>query len=256
MGVAILEQLKAWEAFRMLNIGRRENPAMPRGDVTPPGCPRTKLHSQAPETLSGRPVVTARAAETTCRSQASSSQTASTDRKLQQRPVVDLSRLGEEELKGISSKGSTQRPRTCTSAERARPKITGIEPMEVDTTAVPSTSHGSSASAAVRPKEKGMGVSQTHTRPTGPRQRADQKAKQRATDQQGVRAMVANVLERQGMEPEDWEQSQGMDYRVEPFRPPTWVVYPPPGQHLSSLEGVAVNEWSAEPDITQGELLR
>ncbi len=204
--VAVLEQLKAWEAFWTLNIGRRENPTIPRGDVTPLGCPRAKFHGQAPETLSGRPVVTARAAETTCRSQASSSQTASTDRKLQQRPVVDLSRLGEEELKGISSKGSTQRPRTGASTERARPQVTGIEPMEVDTAAVPSTSRGSSASAAVRPKEKGTGVSQTHTRPTGPCQRVDQKAKQRATDQHGVRAMVANVLERQGVEPEDWEQ--------------------------------------------------
>ncbi len=37
--IAVLEQLKAWEAFRMLNIGQRENPSMPTGDVTPPGCP-------------------------------------------------------------------------------------------------------------------------------------------------------------------------------------------------------------------------
>ncbi len=36
--IAVLEQLKAWEAFRTLNIGRRENPPMPRGDVTPPEC--------------------------------------------------------------------------------------------------------------------------------------------------------------------------------------------------------------------------
>ncbi len=33
--LAVLEQLKAWEAFHMLNIGRRENPPMPKGDVTP-----------------------------------------------------------------------------------------------------------------------------------------------------------------------------------------------------------------------------
>ncbi len=57
--IAVLEQLKASEAFRMLNIGRRENPSMPTGDVTPPGCPGAKLHGKAPETLSGRPVVTA-----------------------------------------------------------------------------------------------------------------------------------------------------------------------------------------------------
>ncbi len=29
--VAVLEQLKAWESFRTLNIGRRKNPTMPRG---------------------------------------------------------------------------------------------------------------------------------------------------------------------------------------------------------------------------------
>ncbi len=37
--IAVLDQLKAWEAFRTLNIGRRENPTMPKGDVTPAGCP-------------------------------------------------------------------------------------------------------------------------------------------------------------------------------------------------------------------------
>ncbi len=37
--VAVLEQLKAWESFRTLNVGRQENPTMPRGDVTPSGCP-------------------------------------------------------------------------------------------------------------------------------------------------------------------------------------------------------------------------
>ncbi len=80
--IAIREQLKTWEDFRMLNIGRRENPSMPTGDVTPPGCPRAKLHGKAPETLSRYPVVTARAAETTSRSQASSTQTASADKNL------------------------------------------------------------------------------------------------------------------------------------------------------------------------------
>ncbi len=239
--IAVLEQLKAWEAFRTLNIGQHENTTMPRGDVTPPGCPRAKLHSQAPETLSGRPVVTARAAETTCRSQASSSQAAPADRKLQQKPVVDMSRMGEAELKGISSKGSSQRPRTGTSVERARPQVTGSEPMEVDTTEVPSTSRGSSAGAAVRPKEKRTGALHAHAWLTGLHQRADQKAKQRATDQQGVRDIVMNVLECQGIGQEDWEQSQGTDYRVEPLRPPTWVVYLPPGQHLSPLKGVAVD---------------
>ncbi len=112
--IAVLEQLKAWEAFWTFNIGRRENPPMPKGDVTLSGCPRAKLHGKAPETLSRRPTMTTRAAETTCKSQASSTQTAAADKKLKQRPVIDLSRMGEEELKGISSKGSSQRPRTST----------------------------------------------------------------------------------------------------------------------------------------------
>ncbi len=81
---------------------------MPTGDVPPPACPRAKLHGKAPETFSGRPVVTARAAETTCRPQPSSTQTASADRKLKQKPVNDLPRMVEEELKSISSKGSSQ----------------------------------------------------------------------------------------------------------------------------------------------------
>ena len=51
--IAVLEQLKVWEAFRTLNIGRRENLSMPKGDVTPSGCPHAKLHGKAPETLQG-----------------------------------------------------------------------------------------------------------------------------------------------------------------------------------------------------------
>ena len=91
----VLDQLKAWEFFCTLNTRRRENPSMPTGDVTPTGCPRAKRHGKAPETHSGHPVVTARAAETTCRSQASYTQTASADKKLKQKPVVDLSRMGD-----------------------------------------------------------------------------------------------------------------------------------------------------------------
>ena len=164
--------------------------------------------------------------------------------------------MGEEELKGISSKGSSQRPRTSTPVERAPPQATESEPMDVDNQEVPSTSQGSGASIAVRPKDKGASASHAQARPTGQRKRADQKAKQRATDQQGVCAMVANVLEYQGVAQEDWEQSQGMNYRVEPLRPPTWVIRPPPGRHLATLEGIPVDEWPAEPDITPEELLR
>ncbi len=182
--------------------------------------------------------MTTRAAETTCKSQASSTQTAPADKKLKQRPVVDLSRMGEEELKGISSKGSSQRLRTITPVERAPPQVTESEPMDVDTQGVPSTSQGSGASAAVRPKERGVSALHAQTQLTGPRKRTDQKAKPRATDQQGICAMVTNVLERQGVAQADWEQSQGTDYRIEPLNPPTWVIRPPPGQHLATLEGI------------------
>ena len=47
-----------------------------------------------------------------------------------------------------------------------------------------------------------------------------------------------------------------MNYRVDPLRPPTWVVHPPPGRHLATLEGVSEDEWRAEPDITPDELFR
>ncbi len=111
---AVLDQLKAWETFQMLNIGRRKNPPMPKGDVTPYECPWAKYHDKAPETFSGCPVVTTQAAETMCQSQVSSTQTASDDQKLKQKPVVNIPRMGLEELKTISSKGSAQQPRTST----------------------------------------------------------------------------------------------------------------------------------------------
>ena len=126
----------------------------------------------------------------------------------------------------------------------------------MDTAEVPSTSHGSSAGAAVHPKTKGASALQVQARSTGQRQHAGPKTKQRATDQQGIRAMVVNVLELQGVERKDWEQSQGPDYWIEPLKPPTWVIYPPPGQHLATLEGVSVDEWYAELDITPDELLK
>ncbi len=158
--------------------------------------------------------MTDRVAETTCRSQDSSTQTASADKKLKQKPVIDLPRMGKEELKSISYKCSTQRLRTSTPVESARPPVAETEPMEVDTAEVPSTSRSSSAGAAVRPKTKGASASQPQAQWTGQRQRVGPKAKQHTTDPQGIRAMVANVLERQGIEQEDWEQSQGLDYRV------------------------------------------
>ena len=140
--------------------------------------------------------------------------------------------------------------------ERAPPQAVETVPMEVDSQGMPSASQGSSARVAVRPKEYGTNALRTHLQSAAQRKRADQKAKQRATDQQGVHAIVANVLECQGVEPEDWERSQRTDYRVDPLRPPTWVIRSPPGRHLATLEGVAEDEWQAEPDITPEELLR
>ncbi len=61
---AVLDHLKAWETFRRLGVERRENPLMPTRDVTPPGCPRTRYHSQASGNFSRHQVVTARVAET------------------------------------------------------------------------------------------------------------------------------------------------------------------------------------------------
>ncbi len=65
-------------------------------------------------------------------------------------------------------------------------------------------------------------------------------------------------MERHGINQEDWEQTGvlGAGLLGGPFKPPTWVVHPPPGQHLATLEGVSVDEWQAELDITPDELLR
>ncbi len=68
--------------------------------------------------------------------------------------------------------------------------------------------------------------------------------------------MVTNVMEHHGVSQEDWEQSQGPDYRVDLLKPPTWVVHRPPGQHLATLEGAPVDKWRAEPEIIANELLR
>ncbi len=152
---AVLDQLKAWETFRMLNIGRSENPSMPNGDVTPHECPRAQCHGQAHEDFSGRPIVNTRAPETTCWSQVSSTQTTAADQKLQQNLVVNLPRMGKEEVKSISSMGSTQQPRTSTPVEVARARSAETEPMEVDVAAEHATSQSSSAGVVTRPKTQG-----------------------------------------------------------------------------------------------------
>ncbi len=81
--------------------------------------------------------------------------------------------------------------------------------MEVDTSEVPSTSRSSSAGTAVRPKTKGASALQASTQLTGPPHRVGLKTKQRATDQQGIRAMVANVMEHHGIDPEIGSNPKG-----------------------------------------------
>ncbi len=98
---AVLDQMKAWETFRTLSMGQQENPPMPTGYVTPPECPRASCQGRPPEDFSRRPVVTSRAAETMCRSQTSSSETVTVDRKSQQKLVVQLQKMEEEKLKAF-----------------------------------------------------------------------------------------------------------------------------------------------------------
>ncbi len=47
-----------------------------------------------------------------------------------------------------------------------------------------------------------------------------------------------------------------MKYWVEPLLPPTWVVQPPAGQHLATLEGSPVGEWCTDSNITSNQLFR
>ncbi len=71
--------------------------------------------------------------------------------------------------------------------------------MEVDTSEVLVASQSSSADTAACPKSHGVSASQARDQPTGPHQRSGPKAKQRANDQQGIRAMVANIMEPGGL---------------------------------------------------------
>ncbi len=114
--------------------------------------------------------------------------------------------------------------------------------MEVDTPAVPATSRDSSASTVAHPAMQGASASKAHPKSAGPRSRQGSKTKQRATSQQGIRDMVAGVLEGQGVSWEDWEQSLRTNYRVDPLPPPEWSVSVPPDQHLSTLEGASVDQ--------------
>ncbi len=221
---ALQDQLKAWDTFHTLDIGRQEN---------------------AP-----------RVAETAYRSQATSSKTVTADHKLQQQPVIQLPKLGVEKLRSISSKGSARQPRTSTAVEGARLRPSKTESMEADTPAVQATSQNSGASMVTHPATQGASALQTQPKLTGPLSCLDPKTKQRATTPQGVRNIVVGVLESGGVSQEDWEQSLRTNYRVDPLRPPDWYVSKSPGKHLSTMEGASVDEYLAEPDVTSDELLR
>ncbi len=110
--------------------------------------------------------------------------------------------------------------------------------------AAQATSQSSSANVVTHPAAQGASASQVQPQSTGPSSRPDPKTKPLTTDQQGVRNIVAGVLESQGVGREDWQQSLRTDYRVEPLPPPTWVVHPPAGKQLASTEGGPVDESS------------
>ncbi len=202
------------------------------------------------------PVVTARLAETMCRSQTTPSKTGSADYKLQQLPVIQLPKLGGEVLKGLSSKGSTWQPRTSTPIEGTHSQPAETESMEVDTPAMQATSRDSSASTVAHSAMQRASTSQARPRSTGLHSHLDPKTKQHAMTRQGVRNIVACVLERRGVSQEDWEQSLRTDYRVDTLHPPEWSVHPPPGMYLSTMEGAPLGEWRDEPTVTTDQLLR
>ncbi len=244
--------LKAWETFRMLNIGHQENPPMPVGDVAPSRCPRAQYHSQAPETFPGYPVVTSRAAETTCRSQVNSSESVAADRKLQEKLVVQLPKMGEEKLKSISSMGSARQLRTSTPVESARPRSAKEEQMKVDTFAVQTTSQSAPAGAVTHPVTQGQAL---HKRK--PNQLVDAHARMRKLNSAPKTNRASMTSSRVFfVSQEDWEQSLRTNYRVEPLPPPMWVVHPPPGRHLATMEEASVDEWRAEPNVTLDQLHR
>ncbi len=53
-----------------------------------------------------------------------------------------------------------------------------------------------------------------------------------------------SVLQGQGVSREDWEQSLGPDYRVDPLIPPEWSV----------VKGAPTDRWQ-QPEITSDQLL-
>ncbi len=97
-----------------------------------------------------------------CQSQATFSMTGTADRKLQQQPVIQLSKLGGEKLPSISSKDSDQQPRTSTPIKSVSLRPPEAESMEVDTPTGQATSQNSRASSATSSAMQGVSASQTH----------------------------------------------------------------------------------------------
>ena len=91
-----------------------------------------------------------------CRAQATSSSTGIADLKLQQRPAIQLPKMEEEGLKGISSKCIAQQPRTSTPTEGDRSMAAEAESMEVDTPAEQAASKDSSANVVAHPATQGL----------------------------------------------------------------------------------------------------
>ncbi len=118
--------------------------------------------------------------------------------------------------------------------------------MEVDTPATQATSRISSASTVAHPLTQGGSAAQAPSTSDGPQPQQGRKTKKNATSQQGIRDIAAGVLEVQGMSREDWEQSLGLNYRVEPLILPEWSVSKPLGQHLSTVEGAPTDHWRTQ----------
>ena len=164
--------------------------------------------------------------------------------------------MEEEELKSISSRGGTRQPRSSTPNGGVSSKAVEVESMEVDTR-MRRPLPGTLVPARWPTLQHREGV--VHSAPSksaGPHSRQGQKTKQCTVSQQGVRDMVAGVLEGQGMSREDWERSLGTDFRMAPLLPPEWTVSAPPGRHLSMVEGALVDQWRPQHEVTPDELLR
>ncbi len=175
---------------------------MPTGDVMPLGRRRAWCHSQASGTFSGHPVVTSSVAETTCQSQAIPSATGTADCKLQQQPIIQLSKLGGEKLQSISPKDSARQPRTSTPIESVSLQPPETESMEVDTPVVQATSQNSRVSTVTPSATQGVRTLQARPQLTGPRSWSDLKTKQHAITQQHVTMCntVAGILESRSIE--------------------------------------------------------